>query len=122
MPLQYLLDEDLRGPLWNAVLRHNSRGVDVINVLRVGDPPAPLLESLDPELLIWAERHERILVTFDKSTMRPHLDAHLRAGHSSPGIFQVRAKASIPEMIEYLVLAAHASDPGEWRNQCTFIP
>jgi hypothetical protein len=38
MALSYLLDEDLRGPLWRHIGRHNSRGANVIDVTRVGDP------------------------------------------------------------------------------------
>lgn len=38
MPLTYVLDEHLRGPLWHLLGRHSQRGVDVIDVTRVGDP------------------------------------------------------------------------------------
>src|SRR6059036_3270278 len=118
MALKYLLDEDLRGPLWNAVVRHNSRGGDMLDTLRVGDRPAPPLKTLDPQLLVWAQNHERILVTFDKSTMRTHFREHLKAGRSSPGVFQIKPRSNIAAVVEYLVLAAYASDPGEWRNEC----
>ena len=55
MPLRFLLDENLRGPLWNAILRHNVRGIDVLDIVWVGDVSAPPLHALDPDILVWAE-------------------------------------------------------------------
>jgi hypothetical protein len=37
MPLPYLLDEDLRGLLWRYIVKYNARGVDLIDIVRVGD-------------------------------------------------------------------------------------
>jgi hypothetical protein len=37
MPLRYVLDEHLRGPLWRALQWHNSAGVYPVDVVRVGD-------------------------------------------------------------------------------------
>lgn len=45
MPLRYLLDENLRGPWWNAIQRHNSFGTNTIDAVRVGDPVRPSFAS-----------------------------------------------------------------------------
>lgn len=37
MPLAFVLDEHLRGPLWQAVLRHNLRSNAPLDVACVGD-------------------------------------------------------------------------------------
>jgi hypothetical protein len=121
MPLRFVLDENLRGPLWNAIQRHNLRGIDVLDVVRVGDAGAPPLESTDPEILLWSETAGRILVTLDRATVPEHLRAHVAAGHDSPGVFMVPRRGSIPSVIEYLVLAAYAGDPDEFRRRVTFI-
>lgn len=68
MPLRYLLDENQRGVLWHVIQRHNARGIEPIDALRVGDVPDLPLGSDDAAILNWAEREQRILVTFDKST------------------------------------------------------
>jgi hypothetical protein len=81
MPPRYLLDENLRGPLWRACRQHNARGQLPIDIVRVGDAACPALGSLDPEVLVWAEGAGRIVVTFDKSTLAAHLADHLRSGH-----------------------------------------
>ena len=61
-PHGFLLDEHLRGPLWEAIQAHNSRPeVEAIRAYRVGDWPAPSLGTDDPDLLLWAEREGRLL-------------------------------------------------------------
>ena len=73
-------------------------------------------------LLVWAERHNRILVTHDPDTMPGHLADHLRAGRHSPGIFMIRSRSSLPQIVSFLMEAAYASDPAEWRDSVEFIP
>src|SRR3990172_93648 len=92
MPLGFVLDEHLRGPLWLAILRHNLRGGELaLDVVRVGDPPDLPLAAGDASVLLWAEREARILITEDRQTMLGHLRDHLAAGHHSPGILIPRA-------------------------------
>jgi hypothetical protein len=83
--LRFLLDEHLRGVLWLAIIRHNAQGGLPIDAVRVGDPPDLPLGSSDPEILRWAEREGRILLTQDVHTMPGFLAQHLQAGNHSPG-------------------------------------
>lgn len=76
----------------------------------------------DPEILIWAEGESRILVSRDLSTLPIFLADHLHAGHHSPGIFLIRHGATLTEVVDFLVLVAHASEPWEWADRCQFIP
>lgn len=76
MPLRFVRDEHLRGPLWRAIHRHNGVGVDPIDAVRVGDPPDLPLGSADPDILAWAEREGRVLVTQDWDTMVSHFWDH----------------------------------------------
>lgn len=78
--LRYLLDENQRGVLWHVIQRHNSRGIDPIDAVRVGDAADLALGSDDPTIPRWAEREQRILITFDRSTIAEHLREHLAAG------------------------------------------
>lgn len=87
MPLRYLLDENQRGVLWQVIECHNARGIDVLDALRVGDPPDLPLGSDDATILLWAEREQRILVTFDRSSMSLYLSDHLKTGNHSPRDF-----------------------------------
>src|SRR4051794_27117502 len=109
MVLRYLLDENLRGPLWRAIQWHNSRGQHPLDVMRVGDPADLPLGCEDPDILLWSEREQRILVTHDPDTMPRHLADHLNASHHSPGIFMLRPHCTLPQIVTFLVDAAYAS-------------
>jgi hypothetical protein len=122
-PVAYLLDEHLRGPLWDAIRHHNARpDAEPLVAYRVGDPPAPPLGADDPEILRWAEREGCILVSCDRRTIAAHLRDHLDAGGHSPGVFLLPNVFSLSDVVEYLVLAAHVADPSEWRDRIVFVP
>lgn len=120
--LRYVLDEQLRRVLWRAIQNHNSQGNLPLNMVWVGDPPDLPLGSPDSDILAWAEREGRILVSLDRNTLPGHLADHLQAGNHSPGVLLVRPSASVPDVIEYLVLAAYAAQPGEYQDGFRFIP
>src|SRR5271170_2706315 len=111
MALRFLLDEHLRGPLWYGIQHHNAAGANVLDVLRVGDPPAPALGTSDPDLLLWAEMQGRILISQDYRTMPGHLADHLLTGRHSPGLFLLRRVWTISQIIRALILHDQAADP-----------
>jgi len=122
MALNYLLDEHLRGILWQAFQHHNASGVNPVDVKQVGDPPDLPLGTPDPDLLLWCERTSRIVVTLDRNTMPKHLAAHLRQGHHSPGVFILQPGYTVAELVAALVLAAYIYDPMEVQDQVIFLP
>jgi hypothetical protein len=52
LKVKFLLDENLPHRLKIALLRLNSQ----IDILRVGEPGAPAIGTLDPEILIYLSR------------------------------------------------------------------
>jgi hypothetical protein len=122
MALAYVLDEHLRGELWQAILSHNAKGVYPVDAVCVGAAFDLPLGSSDPEILLWGERYSRILVTRDEKTMKTHLADHLSNGHHSPGVFLIRKGSTIPEVVSFLVAAAHASETADWQDQWAYIP
>lgn len=122
MTLRYVLDENLRGALWQAIQQHNLRGAHLLDATRVGDPSDLPLGTSDPDLLVWAEREGRLLVSLDKKTLPSHLAQHLHAGHHSPGILLITPGSAIPAVLGYLVLAAYAGDPADYQDGITYIP
>jgi hypothetical protein len=122
MALRFVLDENQRGLLWRAIVRHNKRGVNPVDAVCVGDSPDLPLGASDLEILVWCERENRILVSFDKTTLAGHLAAHLQAGGHSPGIFLIRRHSRVSIVVENLALVAHASDAWEWADRIEFIP
>lgn len=122
MPLTYVLDENLRRLLWRAIQHHNAAGQFAIDVAQVGDPVDLPLGSTDPAILLWAEKEDRVVVSRDYNTMPNHLAAHLQAGHHCAGLFIIRPHATIRQIVDFLVLSAHTTDPALLRGQCEYIP
>jgi hypothetical protein len=122
MGISYVFDENLPGRLRRVVQRHNARGLYTLDVVSVGEPVDLPLSTNDSGILLWCEREGRALVTLDENTMPAHLAAHLNTGHHIPGIFMVRTKATIPNVVEFLALAAHASEMLDWQDRVWYIP
>src|SRR5437588_6176757 len=118
MAIAFLLDENQRGLLWSHVRRHNAKGLYPLDAVRVGDAMDLPLGSQDPEVLLWAERERRILVSRDRATLATHLANHIAGGHRCPGIFLAR-DVPLREVLEFLVCAGYASEPREWQDQIT---
>jgi hypothetical protein len=122
MGISFVLDEQLRGQLWVYVEQHNLAGVHPIDVTRVGDPLDLPLGTADPDILIWAERTGRIVVSADVTTMPGHFRHHLSSGRHSPGLFLLRARASAVDIADFLAVTTYASDPDDWVDAWCYIP
>jgi hypothetical protein len=123
MALSYVLDEHLRrGALWQGIQRHNAAGIFLLDVVQVGDPVDLPLGSTDPDILLWAEKENRVVVSRDYNTMRSDLTAHLQAGHHCAGLFIIRPRATIRQIVDYLVVSAYAADPAALRDCYEYIP
>ncbi|MCC5618192.1 DUF5615 family PIN-like protein [Nostoc sp. CHAB 5836] len=72
MKVRFLLDENLSPKLKTSVLRLNP----AIDILRVGDSEAPLLGTLDPDILRYLELSQRMLITDNRKSMPEHLEEH----------------------------------------------
>ena len=121
MSLSYLLDENLPGRVVRAIQRHNLTGELPLDAVRVGDLPELPLGADDSLVLLWAESASRILISEDKHTLPNHLENHLAARRHSPGVFLVRPATSLSDLIEYLALVAHLTEPFKWQDRVTFI-
>ncbi|MBE2200372.1 MAG: hypothetical protein IAE79_17285 [Anaerolinea sp.] len=79
-----------------AVLRHFLE----IHILRVGDESAPRLHTLDPDILHYLERSQRLLITGNRASMPGHVANHLANGGHHWGIFRVRPDAPIRKLLQ----------------------
>ena len=110
MTIRFLLDENMPRRLLVALQRHHPE----IDVLKVGDDGAPPYGTLDPDILLYLEATQRILLTDNRKSFPTHLSAHADAGHHHWGIFVVRKDAPISPLIEILHLYWAASEADEW--------
>jgi len=76
----------------------------------------------DPEVLAFATRQNRILVTSDLRTMPRHFGEFLEWNGHCAGVFLVKQRASLADVIEDLILIWAASDAVEWNDRIVEIP
>ena len=116
--INYLLDEHVEHGLRTEL---HQQIPDMI-VWAVGDPSAPKLGTLDPEILLWCEANDFSLVTKNRRSMPTHLRDHLTMGRHVRGIFILNPKQTIGETVEELVIIWTASEAGEYLDQVVYLP
>jgi hypothetical protein len=116
--LQYLFDENLGHRLRKAM----RAAAPQITIWCIGDAGTPSLGAKDPEILVWCETYDFILVTDNRRSMPAHLQDHLDAGGHVPGIFVLRPDLSMGETIDELVLIWEASMPNEYQDRIRYLP
>jgi hypothetical protein len=112
------LDEHVPRALQIELLRQEP----ALKVWKVGDAGAPLRGTLDPEILLWLERSDFLLVTNNRRSMPVHLADHLAAGHHVPGIFTLNMDLGMARTAEDLIVIANASFEGEYRDLIKYLP
>jgi hypothetical protein len=111
---KYLLDENVGESLRLGLHR---RYPDMV-VWHIGDPTAPPIGTLDPDILLWCEANDFTLVTNNRGSMPDHL----AAGHHFPGMFTMNPKMSLGDTIEELALVWGASKPDEYADNIIYLP
>ncbi|MEG5083863.1 DUF5615 family PIN-like protein [Microcoleus sp. AT8-B4] len=117
MSLNYLLDENVDPTYKAEILTRNPNLI----IWSVGEPEAPSLGTLDPEIIKWCEEYNFILVTNNRKSMPVHLTDHLAEGHHIPGIFILNSKLSIGQNIRQLIFIAEASFNDEYQDQIVHL-
>lgn len=118
MQLRLLLDENL-SPDLVTTLEQLVPGVDI---KYVRGPDSPPLGTPDPEILLFCEAEQRMLVTNNRKTMPGHERAHFSNGHHHFGIVYLRDGFSYGEYAEALHLLVGASEAEEWVDRSDWIP
>ena len=118
MKIRFLLDENLSPRIKAAVHRHNA----VIDILRVGDETAPSLATSDPDILVYLESAQRLLVSDNRSTIPVHLIEHMAAGRHHWGIVWLRDTQNIGQIAESLHFIWSASEAEEWIDRTDWLP
>ena len=116
MSIRFLADADLNQAVVIGV-RSREAALDFLPA-----PEANLEGRSDPDVLEFAASQGRILVSHDTSTMPVHFSDRLRSGRMSPGVFLVRQRASVGQVVEAILLVWSASAPEEWAGQIHYLP
>ena len=110
--IRFLFDENA-DPLYRHELL--PREPDMV-AWRVGDISAPPAATLDPEILLWCEAKNFILVTNNRHSMPPHLANHLEQGRDIPGIIVMNDKMTVGETLDELWLIWSEADESKFHD------
>ena len=114
--IRFLADENFNGYVTSALRRRLSQ-LDFVTAAEAG------LKGLsDPDLLAWAARDERVLLTHDVTTLIHFANERLRLGLSLSGVIVVNRRLRVSNVIEDLMLVAECSDGSEWQGKIRFLP
>jgi Domain of unknown function (DUF5615) len=116
--VRFLLDENESPRLKAGLLRLNP----TIDVLRVGDPGAPDLETSDSDILRYLEVAQRLLVSSNRKTMPAHVEAQLAGGGRFWGLLWVRRGTPLGLVARELLLIWEASEAEEWLDRQDWLP
>lgn len=114
--LQFLADENFN----NDILRGLARILPAIDIVRVQD--TELVSRSDEDVLEWAARENRILLTHDRRTIPRFAYERLASGRKLAGVFIVPRKLGIGEAIQDLLLLTELSVNQEWECQILDLP
>jgi hypothetical protein len=104
----------------NDILRGMLRRKPTLDITRVQDHG--LAGKTDAEVLEWAAKNNRVILSHDVSTLTTDAYARVEAGESMPGVFQVPRSVPLSVAIEQLLLIAECSLAAEWEGQVRYLP
>ena len=81
-----------------------------------------LLGAGDPEVLDFAAREGRILITRDASTVPDFAFERLDQGKAMPGVFIWRRRAALGAVLDDLILVVQVSEAEEWQGRIVYLP
>src|SRR5664279_1921826 len=102
--IRFLADASLDDAIVSGCIRRE-RAIDFLSAHDAHLDGVP-----DPEVLALAAAEGRILVTSDLKTMPRHFGELLQGGGSSAGVFLVKQRTPVADVIEALLLVWAASD------------
>jgi hypothetical protein len=118
MKVKFLLDENLSPRLKLAVVRLEPE----IDIIRIGDYSAPALGTLDPDVLVYLQHSQRLLITDNRTSMPDHLEEHWKQGFKIWGLFWLRPNTNLGTVAQFLHLIWHTTDAEEWCDRLDWIP
>jgi hypothetical protein len=109
-------DENFNNDVVRGLLRRNPR-LDIVRIQDVG-----LSGAGDGEVLEWAAREGRVLLTHDVSTLTHYACERVKSHLRMPGVFEVSRGVTVRTAIEDILLLAELSLAGEWEGQIRYLP
>jgi hypothetical protein len=116
--IRYLLDEHIDHVVRRELLRREPD----MEIKIIGGEDAPPRGTLDPDILLWLEEKEYLLVTKNRKTMPGHLVDHLNAGHHLPGILVLAPNVTLGRLIAELLDIWRDNRPDRFFDLLVYLP
>jgi len=113
--IQFQADADFSQTIVQALRRHQP-AIDFQSADEAGIRGLP-----DPEVLAFAAREGRLLVSHDRSTMPAHFTDFIAKQHS-PGVFIFAQDVPIGRAVEELLMIWETSEAEEWVDLFQWLP
>ncbi len=114
--LSLLSDENFSGDVIRGLFLRKP-DLDLVRVQDVG-----LQEFDDPKILAWAAENDRIVITYDRSTMPDFAYQRLQRDETMSGLFVVNNRISIRQAIDEILLLATYTEQKEWKGRVLYLP
>ena len=114
--LRFAADENFNNDIVRGVLRRQPR-LDLVRLQDVG-----LTGVEDPEVLAWAAREGRVVLSHDVTTMTEFAHARLRRGEPMPGLLQAGRDVPLAAAISDILLLAECARAEEMEGRIFFLP
>ena len=113
--LSLLFDHDFGEPIVRGLVSR----LPTVDLLRARD--VALSRASDPDFLLWAASHHRVIVSHDENTLVGHAYQRVARGLPMPGVLIVHQSTPIGPAIEELSVAVYCLEPAELKDTVRFI-
>jgi hypothetical protein len=114
--LLLVADENFNNDILRGLLRGNP-SLDIVRIQDVG-----LVKAPDPDVLEWAAKENRVLLTHDRNTIPRFAYERVANGKRMPGVIDVDRSVPMGIAIEDILLLAVLSDSGELEGRIVYLP
>ena len=114
--IRFAIDENFTDRIVDGVLSRNP-AIDILEIKGVGIRGAP-----DDEVLEWAARENRVLLSHDRRTMRPEAEKRMSLGLPMPGLIIVPQREHVGQCIQDIIDIHTYEDAEHWDNRIDFLP
>ena len=115
MKIQFQADADFNQNIVRAVWRQ-APTIDFQTAHEAG-----LRGLSDPEVLAYAVREGRLLVSHDLTTMPAHFSQFVMSGETSAGLLILRQQLSILQSLNEILKIWRQDDASQWLNQIRIV-
>lgn len=116
MALRFLTDQNFNGDIVSGLLAREP----LLDIVRVQD--CGLSQTPDEELLEWAARENRVVLTHDKQTMIGYAYSRLASGFDVPGVVHVPQSLPIGQAIDELLIVGGAAQASDFADPVMHLP